>query len=203
MRRCVVPIKIGARTLIKILAVGNKLETIPTAFILDQDASLSLWLDYWRGPGVQRALKAWRNAERRAKISIKANGGFTLLIAENDNQLWWLLKRNSEIVGVGHMKITSSGFHESAAAILDSSLRGRGLYPKILRAVRTETRTRVYSDTYFLGVSAIKAWKRMGTFDPDEGRFLLQKRNNPPQRFFTTSPFDARALAGAFTVLAT
>ncbi len=197
------PIKMGARTLIRILSVGEKLEAIPTAFILDQEANLSLWLGYWRGPGVRSALRAWRNAERRAQVSLKTNKNFTLLIAETDNQLWWVLKRNSEIVGVGNMKVTSSGFHESAAALLDSSLRGRGLYPKILRAIRMKTGTKVYSDTYFLGMSAIKAWKRMGIFDSDEGRFLLQKRNNPPQRFFTTSPFNARALAGAFTVLAT
>lgn len=196
--------KIGARTLIRRLVIGGKIEHIPTAFLMDQDASLEMWLESMQTVGVQKAKLAWRDYERRAQVSIEGPAGqLVLRFAEHKGWLRWTLNSGPRPVGAGRLKAHVDSFDEGAAAIFPTALRGHRLYPKILRAIRTQTGLKVYSDNHFLGMSAIKAWKRMGLFDPEHGRFLLQKRDNPPARFYTLTPYEIKDLASAFTVLAT
>lgn len=121
------------------------------------------------------------------------------------DELYWLLLDNNVISGVGHLTLNRDGeYATKAAAIFNGSLRGKRIYPLILRTIRTELRTNIYSDSRFIGLGAVRAWKRMGLFDQGRNRFKLQRRDNPGRGIqFTTGPLTYDDLRAVLTRLAT
>ncbi len=188
-----------AATAIRYMVIGG---VIPANMSLSEGITVDAWVKGLKQEVVPLARGVIRSDPQPFAITLRSR--YTLRFSTRKNTLWWLLYDRAEVIGAGYASRTDIGYASDVAAIFRKSLRGSRLYPLILRTIAASLHCTIESDTLFVGVSALKAWKRMGVYLPQRGRFSLQKRDNPMRRIIPgKAPFDADFLRRLLTRMAT
>ncbi len=198
---CVVR-RIKTSTLLRYIITGDRTEAVPRTIAIDKRITVAMFVLGVRAALVPISRRVIRASPHRERMQV---GSYVLVFAPHRDDLRWLLLDGKDIIGVGHLKLARDGeYVAKAAAILRESLRGQGLYPQVLRAMKRRIGMNIYSDSRFIGIGVIRAWKRMGLFDPDRNAFKLRKRDNPSKGWhFTTGPLTYDDLRAVLTRMAT
>jgi hypothetical protein len=166
------------KLLIRGLVAGKPQEAFPAEITVGTGITVEDWVDEVRAKLLPKAIKLFRYAHDRGVIAL---GVYELSYAKKKNFLAWFLTDSSgDAVGAGSLHhFPSEGFSETAAALFPVSLRGKRLYPKILRALASRLHATIDSDTRFVDGAAVRMWKRIGLYEPTKKRFALQVKDNP------------------------
>lgn len=187
--------RIGMGTLLQRLATEKGHEYFPSAITIDRETNVAEWVKTVKKKLLPK-LKMYLDMAKHVDAQPIEN--YRLLSFKTLNVLWWALITNTHaIYGMGTLQKDPhfESYNETTAVLFHKEMRGKRLYPRILKSLRKTYGYPIDSDQVFIGFDAVRSWKRMGFYKPSRERFRLRK--NPARWYYVDvrvmTPEDFRA----------